>query len=166
MGTGRTSSLARCLTAFLVGVAGVGPLPVDFGAGLGEGDLAPAGSPGRQRRLGLGDEQHPVLVPDQVPGPDIDQVRAAPGDRQEVRDVLSPPGRRLRSQDTTSVTPPAKSSASRNRCSSRLSNPRPGPGPCRSPGRQPPRRHDVRGPAPVFPVFTHASSRRAASQAS
>jgi hypothetical protein len=26
--------------AFLVGIAGVGPLPVDLGAGLGEGDLA------------------------------------------------------------------------------------------------------------------------------
>jgi hypothetical protein len=29
--------------AFLVGVSGVGPLPVDLGTGLGEGDLAPAG---------------------------------------------------------------------------------------------------------------------------
>ena len=40
--------------------------------------------------------QHQVIVPDQVPRTDIDQVRAAHGDREEIWDVLPPPGRGLR----------------------------------------------------------------------
>jgi hypothetical protein len=81
--------------------------------------------PGRQRRLGRGSEQHQVLAFDQGPRSDIDQPRAIPGDRQEVRmwsrcpAVVSARSRNV--CDITSVTPPAKSSASRNRRSSRHS---------------------------------------------
>lgn len=65
------------------GVACGGGLPDDvLGADGGSGGCA-------QRRGAVSVSGH------QLSGPDIDQEHAAPGDRQETRDVLPPPGRGL-----------------------------------------------------------------------